>query len=405
MTRLLASRRDADDLQALLDGDPPSSAAARDRLQPLASLATALAPSQVAPSTEFVAGLRERLVTEAAARVPARVIPSQRGRRPGTHQVRRSVAAVATLALLGGAGAAVASTRALPGDDLYGLKRNIEHVQLSLARGDVGRGSELLGQADARLGEAEALAAGDRSTDPTTVRRLTTTLDEMATTDAQAVTDLTHAYDVSGDPAVLTLLDRHLSAQQSGLTDLTSVLAPGVRGQARDLADELARLDAQVRALLGGTPIADATSAMGTATFVDGAARRIAAAVRVGSVSGTGGTAGGASTGVEGALGTVVTSLTGGSAPGSGSTGSTSGSGGVVGSVTGTVGGVVSGAVGGLTGAPAAASPTPAATSSPTSSALVTNPVGTVTSAIPLPSSSAVPSVSLCVPLPPLTGC
>jgi hypothetical protein len=402
MTRLLASRRDADDLQALLDGYPPSSAAARDRLQPLASLATALAPSQVAPSTEFVAGLRERLVTEAAARVPARVIPSQRGRRPGTHQVRRSVAAVATLALLGATGAAVASTRALPGDDLYGLKRNIEHVQLSLARGDVGRGSELLGQADARLGEAEALAAGDRSTDPTTVRRLTNTLDEMATTDAQAVTDLTHAYDVSGDPAVLTLLDRHLSAQRSGLTDLTSVLAPGVRGQARDLADELARLDAQVRALLGGTPVADATSAMGTATFVDGAARRIAAAVRVGSVSGTGGTAGGGSTGVEGALGTVVTSLTGGSAPGSGSTDSTSGSGGIVGSVTGTVGGVLSGGVG---GGSAAASPTPAATSSPTSSALVTDPVGTVTSAIPLPSSSAVPSVSLCVPLPPLTAC
>jgi hypothetical protein len=402
MTRLLASRRDADDLQALLDGDRPSPAAARDRLQPLASLATALAPSQVVPSTEFVTGLRERLVTEAAARVSAPVLPTQRRRPSGTHQVRRGVAAVATLALLGGAGAAVASTRALPGDELYGLKRNIEHVQLSLARGDVGHGSELLEQADARLGEAQALAAGDRSTDQTTLNRLTTTLDEMATTDEQAVNDLMHAYDVSGDPAVLTLLDRHLSAQQSGLTDLTSVLAPGVRGQARDLADELARLDAQVRALLGGTPVADATSAMGTATFVDGAARRVAAAVRVGSVSGIGGTAGAGSTGVEGALGTVVTSLTGGSAPGSGST---SGSGGVVGSVTGTVGGVVSGAVGGLTGAPAAASPTPAATSSPTSSALVTDPVGTVTSAIPLPSSSAVPSVSLCVPLPPLTGC
>ena len=101
-------------LQALLDGDRPSSAAARDRLQPLASLATALAPSQVAPSAEFAAGLRERLVTEAAARVPAPALPTQRRRRP--HQVRRGVAAVAALALLGGAGAAVASTRAVRPD-------------------------------------------------------------------------------------------------------------------------------------------------------------------------------------------------------------------------------------------------------------------------------------------------
>ena len=403
MTRLLVSRRDADDLQALLDGDRPSSAAARDRLQPLASLATALAPSQVAPSAEFAAGLRERLVTEAAARVPAPALPTQRRRRP--HQVRRGVAAVAALALLGGAGAAVASTRAVPGDHLYGLKRGIEHVQLSLARGDVGRGGELLEQADARLGEAQALAAGDRSMDPTTLSRLTSTLTEMATTDEQAVNDLTHAYDVSGDPAVLTLLDRHLSAQQAGLTDLTSVLAPAVRGQAKDLADELARVDAQVRALLGGTPVADATSIRGTATLLDGAAKRVAGAVRVGAASGVGGTAGRGSTGVEGVLGTVVTGVTGGSTSGSGSTGSTNGAGGGVGSVTGTVGGVVGGVIGGLTGATAAASPTPAATSSPTSSALVTNPVGTVTSAVPLPSSSAVPSVSLCIPVPPLTAC
>jgi hypothetical protein len=395
MTRLLASRRDADDLQALLDGDRPSSAAARDRLQPLASLATALAPSHVAPSTEFVAGLRERLVTEAAGHVPAPVLPTQRRGQHGPHQIRRGVAAVAALALIGGAGAAVASTQAVPGDDLYGLKRGIEHVQLSLARGDVGHGSELLEQADARLGEAEALAAGDRSTDPATLRRLTTTFEEMAATDQQAVAELTHAYDVSGDPAVLTLLDRHLSAQQAGLTDLTSVLAPGVRGQASDLADELARLDAQVRALLGGTPVADATSAMGTTTLVDGAARRVAGAVRAGSLSGAGGTARGGSTGVDGVLGTVVTSLTGGSTSAAGSTGSTSGAGGAVG----TVGGVVGGVVGGLTGGSAAATPTPAATSSPT------NPVGTLTSAVPLPSSSAVPSVSLCVPVPPLTTC
>ena len=162
----------------------------------------------------------------------------------------------------------------------------------------------------------------------------------MAATDQQAVADLTHAYDVSGDPAVLTLLDRHLSAQQAGLADLISVLAPAVRGQAEDLADELARLDAEVRALLGGTPVAGAASAAAYGDGVDGAARRVAGAVRTGSGSGAGGTAGGGSTGVDGVLGTVVTGVTGGSTSGTGSTGSTNGAGGAVGSVTGTVGGV-----------------------------------------------------------------
>jgi hypothetical protein len=41
----------------------------------------------------------------------------------------------------------------------------------------------------------------------------------------------------------------------------------------------------------------------------------------------------------------------------------------------------------------------------PASSPVVTDPVGAVTSAVPLPSSSVLPSVSLCVPVPPLTAC
>ena len=63
----------------------------------------------------------------------------------------------------------MASTRALPGDALYGLKRQIENVQLALARGDLESGRELLQQADARLGEAERLAAGEHGSDPASV--------------------------------------------------------------------------------------------------------------------------------------------------------------------------------------------------------------------------------------------
>jgi hypothetical protein len=308
---------------------------------------------------------------------------------------------VAALALLGGAGAAVASTRAVPGDDLYGLKRGIEHVQLSLARGDVGRGSELLEQGDARLGEAEALAAGEHSTDATTRARIATALAELAAADSQAVTDLTRAYGNTGDPSALALLDQHLSAQRDRLGDLMALLGPGLRAQAGDLEDQLSRVDAQMQVLLGTSP----ASAVGTAAapvrsdpadvaLLDGAAKRVAGARLTG--SGAGSSAGGiAGSGPAGAVGvqTSVAGLLG--APGAGSGSTSAAGGGPLAAVT--------GAVGALTGVPAAASPTPAATSSPTSSALVTNPVGSVTSAVPLP--SAVPSASLCVPVPPLTAC
>ena len=73
----------------------------------------------------------------------------------------------------------MASTRALPGDSLYGLKRQIENVQLDLARGDLSNGRELLQQADARLSEAEALTAGENGSDPESGARVARALTEM----------------------------------------------------------------------------------------------------------------------------------------------------------------------------------------------------------------------------------
>ena len=76
------------------------------------------------------------------------------------------------------------------------------------------------------------------------------------------------------------------------------------------------------------------------------------------------------------------------------------------------VGGVVGSLTGGATSselhAPRllpSALPTVSVAPLPASSPLVTDPVGAVTSAVPLPSSSVLPSVSLCVPVPPLTAC
>ncbi|MFJ9967498.1 DUF5667 domain-containing protein [Streptomyces avermitilis] len=59
-------------------------------------------------------------------------------------------------------GVAAASSDALPGDSLYGLKRGIEDVKLGLVHGDSDRGQLYLDQASTRLSEARRLMERDR---------------------------------------------------------------------------------------------------------------------------------------------------------------------------------------------------------------------------------------------------
>ncbi|MFI9360598.1 DUF5667 domain-containing protein [Kitasatospora sp. NPDC053057] len=89
---------------------------------------------------------------------------------------------VAGLAVGSLAGAAAASSSALPGDTLYGMKRGLEGLRLDLADSDSERGELLLGNAATRLGEANALVGQTGSTtglSPATVDRLRRALDDM----------------------------------------------------------------------------------------------------------------------------------------------------------------------------------------------------------------------------------
>lgn len=60
-------------------------------------------------------------------------------------------------------GVAAASSDALPGDSLYGLKRGMEDIKLGLAHGDSDRGELYLDQASTRLSEARRLMERGRS--------------------------------------------------------------------------------------------------------------------------------------------------------------------------------------------------------------------------------------------------
>jgi hypothetical protein len=392
-----ARRRQADDLQALLDGGRASSPAAAAGLADLVSLARALSPVEHTPDDAFRAALRDRLVTEAAARVPAPVVPAARPRPSAPSRLRQLVATVAVASVVAGVGAAAASTRALPGDTLYGLKRQIEAAQLALARGDMGHGRELLEQADARLTEAERLTAGENGSDPATQALVGQALREMAADVTAGAADLTEAYEETGDEQAMILLDRFVLDQRERLQDLMDLLDPSLRPLARALADQLAQLDAQATAVTGGTALpAHALTADGDGWAVS---RRLDAA--------TGAGADDAAAPVGGVL-DAVGDATGGTVGGGTASGDSTRSGSGSGLVGGVVGGLTGGSTSSSSGLPQllpSALPTVSVAPLPTSSPLVTDPVGAVTSAVPLPSSSALPSVSLCVPVPPLTAC
>jgi hypothetical protein len=246
-----ARRRQAEQFDDLLEG---RTSASGHELESLLTLATSMRAPEKAPSPDFSSSLRARLVEETSQRSPATQVPTKRSaaaQQPRSHRIRQAVAALTAVAIIGGAGAAAASSRALPGDSLYGLKRGLETAQLSLAGSELARGRELLEQADARLGEAEKLAAS-RASDATTRDRIGQALSDMDAALSDGSTLLTDVYEETGDPAALELLDGFVLDQQRRLDALLGRLAsidPALRDQAEATADLLASLHAEITAL------------------------------------------------------------------------------------------------------------------------------------------------------------
>ncbi len=177
---------------------------------------------------------------------------------PGT---RWAAAAVVIAATAAGTGVAAASTHALPGDALYGVKRQVEAVHLSLAHGELARGRVLLAQAAARLAETEQLAArssdrpgpgGPPPTTPGDRALVTSTLHDLGTAWSGSIDELTAAYRRSGDPGPLQVLGRAVRDQQTRLATLSAQLAPADRASAQQLAGQLSSLHAQLDDVLPG---------------------------------------------------------------------------------------------------------------------------------------------------------
>ncbi|MFD9606777.1 DUF5667 domain-containing protein [Streptomyces sp. NBC_01224] len=87
--------------------------------------------------------------------------------RPRSRWAKGLAAGGLTVGVAAGAfgGVAAASSDALPGDSLYGLKRGMEDIHLGMASGDADRGEVYLDQASTRLSEARRLMERARSGD------------------------------------------------------------------------------------------------------------------------------------------------------------------------------------------------------------------------------------------------
>ncbi|MEZ3182602.1 hypothetical protein KYY02_29260 [Streptomyces pimonensis] len=171
------------------EGSAPAPAAAveseRARLLALTSGLGALPKPELDPEVKVVQRAQlvaafEAMLQEgtAAGEATDRAVPGQRSRRAGgahratplgrlrprSRLARGLTAGGLTVGVAAGAlgGVAVASSDALPGDSLYGVKRGIEDVKLGLADGNDERGRVYLDHASTRLGEARRLMERDR---------------------------------------------------------------------------------------------------------------------------------------------------------------------------------------------------------------------------------------------------
>nr|WP_202447467.1 DUF5667 domain-containing protein [Streptomyces sp. SID5468] len=134
-----------------------------------------------------------------------------RGLRPRSRWSRRLAAGGLTVGVAAGAfsGVAAASTDALPGDTLYGLKRGMEDLRLDMASDDADRGSVLLDMASTRLQEARRLLERGRSgpLDQDSVREVRRALSGMEREAAEGHSLLSGAYQRDGSLQPIQVLN------------------------------------------------------------------------------------------------------------------------------------------------------------------------------------------------------
>ncbi|MCM2578274.1 DUF5667 domain-containing protein [Streptomyces meridianus] len=134
-------------------------------------------------------------------------------------------------------GIAAASTDALPGDSLYGLKRGMEDLSLGMADGETDRGRIHLDHASTRLHEARRLMERDRSggLDHESVTELRRVLSRMSQDASEGHRLLHSAYRRNGSLAPMRTLSNFSAGHRSGWQELRHRLP----AQLSDVGDQV----------------------------------------------------------------------------------------------------------------------------------------------------------------------
>ncbi|MFB4197833.1 DUF5667 domain-containing protein [Streptomyces carpaticus] len=242
------------------DEAPPADRPEQAALLSVADRLTALPRPELSAETKTVqrAQLMAAMETAFAARrgedrVPDQPAAARTGRgahrapplsalgrlRPRSRLTKGLAAGGLSMGVAAGAlgGAAVASTSALPGDTLYGLKRGMEDLRLDFADGDTARGRLHLDHASTRLHEARRLLdrgrAGDL--DHEQLHEIRTTLSSMADNASQGHRLLSQVYEADGtlDPL------QTLSSFAEGHRETWDLLRGKLPAQLWDIGEEV----------------------------------------------------------------------------------------------------------------------------------------------------------------------
>ncbi|MFC1418336.1 DUF5667 domain-containing protein [Streptacidiphilus cavernicola] len=272
------------------------------------------------------------VVPEQRTRGSHRATEAARRFRPGTRWGRRlalgGLAAGVALGTFGGV--AAASTGAVPGDALYGMKRGLEEWQLNLAGSDAERGRLLLDQASQRMTEAQKLTSHQRDGEalsPQMVDEVSRALTDMNTEGSQGRDLLKAIYAQDHSLAPMRQLADFADSQQQRL----AAIEPKLGGQLDPETGKVQNLLSGISRDLAPLDLTPATGGSGATAGATGAASGDGA----GPAGQTGGGRQGATTAPRGAT-TSGTGTHGGSSP---AADPTSGNGGLVGNVGGLLGG------------------------------------------------------------------
>ncbi|MGW2472991.1 DUF5667 domain-containing protein [Streptomyces sp. NPDC001665] len=225
---------------------------------------------KVVQRAQLVAAMEAMFAEGGASADPT--VPVQRSRgshrasplrklRPRSRWTKGLAAGGLTVGVAAGAfgGVAAASSDALPGDSLYGLKRGMEDLHLGLTRDDTDRGEIYLDQASTRLGEARRLMERARTghLDHEQLAEIRRTLNGMSHDATEGHRLLHAAYERDGALGPIQTLDSFSRSHRdtwSSLRDRLPVQLTDVGNQVSSVFDAIDEEIAPLQSLFPRAP-------------------------------------------------------------------------------------------------------------------------------------------------------